>query len=72
MKIREPFTIFLFALLAVGAVSTHVNKNQVQKRHALQTHYLKNHKQSYDAEAALRLKQRAELDVATKYKLKDI
>lgn len=74
MKLREPFTMFLGFILLAGAVSWHVDSKEKDKAHKLDIHYLQNHKEAYNAEAELRLKQKEELRKAEQYKygLKEI
>lgn len=74
MKLREPFTMFLGFLLLTGAVSYHVEMSGQKKQHALDVHYLQEHKDKYNAEAELRVKQKEDLRKAQEYKrgLKEI
>lgn len=72
MILREPISIFLGVVLALVALSSHVDKVETKKEHALKVHYLKMHPNAYNAEVELRIKQKEALRKARRYRVKDI
>lgn len=71
----EPLTIFLLSTTLLTGTTMHLQSNEmkeVKRDHEIETHYLKFHKEAYDAEAALREKQRMEMKAATAYRIKKI
>lgn len=69
MILREPISIVLGIMLGLFAISTHVDKVETKKKHALKVHYLKMHPNAYNNEINVRLRHRKEIRDATKYRV---